>query len=251
MDNGQTQRLKMLIPDSAHGTNPASAKMAGFSVVSVPTDASGNTNLEALQAEATNDLAGIMITLPSTLGLFDQNIVEICNIIHQAGGLVYADGANMNALLGQVKIGALGFDVMHLNLHKTFSTPHGGGGPGAGPVAVKSILEPYLPAPIIGLNQELDEKNYYLKSPDKSIGKLAAFHGNFGVLVRAYVYIRSLGDYGLKQISQNAVLNANYIKEKLKGYYNLPIDRNCMHEVVFSATKHLSRMMGIYMLLKT
>ena len=238
LDNGQTQRLKMLIPDSAHGTNPASAKMAGFNVVSVPTDDSGNIDLKALRAETTNDLAGIMITLPSTLGLFDQNIVEICHIIHQAGGLVYADGANMNALLGQVKIGALGFDLMHLNLHKTFSTPHGGGGPGAGPVAVKSILEPYLPSPIIEFNQELDEKNYYLKSPNKSIGKLAAFHGNFGVLVRAYVYIRSLGDYGLKQISQNAVLNANYIKEQLKEYYNLPFDRNCMHEVVFSATKH-------------
>ena len=159
IDNGQPQRLKMLIPDSAHGTNPASAKMAGFNVVSVPTDDSGNTDLEALRKEATNDLAGIMITLPSTLGLFDQNIVEICNIIHHAGGLVYADGANMNALLGQVKIGELGFDVMHLNLHKTFSTPHGGGGPGAGPVAVKSMLEPYLPTPVIDVQQSSDENS--------------------------------------------------------------------------------------------
>lgn len=233
-ERGDGQRRKMLIPDSAHGTNPASAAMAGFNVVSIPTDSEGNTDQESLKREATSDLAGMMITLPSTLGLFDQNILSICNIIHQAGGLVYADGANMNALLGQTKIGHLGFDVMHLNLHKTFSTPHGGGGPGAGPVCVQPRLQDYLPAPIVEQRSQTNKVDHILATPKKSIGKMSAFHGNFGVLVRAYAYIRTLGNTGLRQVSENAVLNANYILSRLKDRYQLPFDRSCMHEVVFS-----------------
>ncbi|CAI7996788.1 Probable glycine dehydrogenase (decarboxylating) subunit 2 [Geodia barretti] len=203
---GDSGRTRMGIPDSAHGTNPASAAMAGFDVVTIPSDADGNTDLAALQELAGDDLAGVMITLPSTLGLFDTNILEVCRIVHECGGLVYGDGANMNALLGRAKLGQLGFDVCHLNLHKTFSTPHGGGGPGAGP-----------------------------------IGKISGFHGNFGVLVRAYTYIRTLGAAGLLSISGNAVLNANYIMESLKDIYELPYDRTCMHEVVFSADRQRER----------
>ena len=235
-DAGEPHRRKILIPDSAHGTNPASAAMAGFQVVSIPTDNEGNVDLEALLKEATPDLAGAMITLPSTLGLFDRQIVKVCEIIHNSGGLIYADGANMNALLGQVKMGDLGFDVIHLNLHKTFSTPHGGGGPGAGPVCVQPSLEPYLPTPIVEQRQQNGTTNYTLSTPDKSIGNLSASHGNFGVLVRAYTYIRTLGDSGLRNISENAVLNANYLLSRLKHIYNLPFDRRCMHEVVFSAS---------------
>ena len=230
-DRGDGERLKMLVPDSAHGTNPASAAMAGFRVVSIPTDADGNCDLEALKKEATPDLAGMMITLPSTLGLFDPNITEVNRLIHEAGGLVYADGANMNALLGRAKMGDLGFDVMHLNLHKTFSTPHGGGGPGAGPVCAQPNLQPYLAAPVV----EKRDGRFVLSTPEKTIGKVSASHGNFGVLVRAYTYIRTLGDAGLKLVSENAVLNANYILAKLKDKYLLPFDRPCMHEVVLSA----------------
>ena len=229
-DHGDIGRTKMAIPDSAHGTNPASAAMAGFDVVTLASDADGNVDLEALHELAGPDLAGVMITLPSTLGLFDQNIVEVCRIVHEAGGLVYGDGANMNALLGRTKLGDLGFDVIHLNLHKTFSTPHGGGGPGAGPVCCAPILEPYLAAPIVTSNG-----SYSLSTPEQSIGKISGFHGNFGVLVRAYTYIRTLGDAGIKSISGNAVLNANYLLQALKDIYYLPYDRTCMHEVVLSA----------------
>ena len=229
--NGDTRRRKVAIPDSAHGTNPASAAMAGFDVVELASDKDGNVDLEALHEGAGPDLAGVMITLPSTLGLFDTNIVEVCRIVHEAGGLVYGDGANMNALLGRVKLGELGFDVAHLNLHKTFSTPHGGGGPGAGPVCATRQLAPYLAAPIVTKNGDAFE----LSTPEKSIGKLSGFHGNFGVLVRAYTYIRTLGGAGVKSISGNAVLNANYMMNALRGTYHLPYDRTCMHEVVFSA----------------
>ncbi|MCL0053384.1 aminomethyl-transferring glycine dehydrogenase subunit GcvPB [Dehalococcoidia bacterium] len=229
--NGDTGRTKVAIPDSAHGTNPASAAMAGFEVVELASDKDGNVDLEALHEVAGPDLAGVMITLPSTLGLFDTNIVEVCRIVHEAGGLVYGDGANMNALLGRVKLGDLGFDVAHLNLHKTFSTPHGGGGPGAGPVCATSQLAPYLAAPIVTTNGG----SYELVTPGKSIGKLSSFHGNFGVLVRAYTYIRTLGGAGIKSISGNAVLNANYMMNALRGVYHLPYDRTCMHEAVFSA----------------
>lgn len=250
------RRTQVAIPDSAHGTNPASAAMAGFQVVELPSDPQGNIDLESLRQVAGPDpnqstLAGVMITLPSTLGLFDANIIEVCRIVHQAGGLVYGDGANMNALLGQVKLGDLGFDLAHLNLHKTFSTPHGGGGPGAGPVCATQNLAPYLAAPIItqthpnpahhptNPNSEYypthANAEYQLTVPASSIGKLAGFHGNFGVLVRAYTYIRTLGADGIRAISANAVLNANYLMHHLKDTYRLPYDRPCMHEAVFSA----------------
>ena len=232
---GDTGRTKMAIPDSAHGTNPSSASMAGFDVVTLPSDQAGNVDLEALHELAGPDLAGVMITLPSTLGIFDTNIVEVCRVVHEAGGLVYGDGANMNALLGRVKLGELGFDLIHSNLHKTFSTPHGGGGPGAGPVCCNQALAPFLAAPIITNNAGDDTTEYRLVQPGQSIGKISGFHGNFGVLVRAYTYIRTLGDSGLKSISSNAVLNANYLMEALRDIYLLPYDRRCMHEVVFSA----------------
>ena len=245
---GDTARLKVAIPDSAHGTNPASAAMAGFEVVTVASDDQGNVDLEALHDLAGPDLAGIMITLPSTLGLFDTGILEVCRIVHEAGGLVYGDGANMNALLGRVKLGELGFDVIHLNLHKTFSTPHGGGGPGAGPVCVSEELSSYLPSPVVARNgggnrQEAEQwggggninAEYRLSTPANSVGKMSSFHGNFGVLVRAYTYIRTLGKEGIESISANAVLNANYLMESLRDKYLIPYDRTCMHEVVFSA----------------
>ena len=229
--NDDKDRTTVAIPDSAHGTNPASAAMAGFNVVELASDKDGNVDLEALREVAGPNLAGVMITLPSTLGLFDTNIVEVCRIVHEAGGLVYGDGANMNALLGRVKLGDLGFDVIHLNLHKTFSTPHGGGGPGAGPVCTTNQLAPYLAAPVITETGG----GYQLSTPEKSIGKLSGFHGNFGVLVRAYTYIRTLGDAGILSISGNAVLNANYMMKALRGIYHIPYDRTCMHEAVFSA----------------
>lgn len=237
-------RTRMAIPDSAHGTNPASAAMAGFDVVTLASDKDGNVDLEALHELAGPDLAGVMITLPSTLGLFDHNIVEVCRIVHEAGGLVYGDGANMNALLGRTKLGDLGFDVIHLNLHKTFSTPHGGGGPGAGPVCCAPILLPYLAAPVVKVTRDPRLETYpadyipdyyVLDTPEDSIGKMSGYHGNFGVLVRAYTYIRTLGDAGIKSISGNAVLNANYLLQALKDIYYLPYDRTCMHEVVLSA----------------
>jgi len=247
---GDARRRKVAIPDSAHGTNPASAAMAGFEVVDLASDREGNVSLEALHEVAGPDLAGVMITLPSTLGLFDTNILEVCRLVHGAGGLVYGDGANMNALLGRVKLADLGFDVVHLNLHKTFSTPHGGGGPGAGPVLAGWSLLPYLPAPVVvrtplsspftkgGLEGGLA---YTLKTPERSIGKISGFHGNFGVLVRAYTYIRTLGGAGIKAISANAVLNANYLMQALKDTYYLPYPRRCMHEVVFSADRQKAR----------
>ena len=235
LSRGDTARKVMLIPDSAHGTNPASAAMAGFQVETVPSDARGNMDLAALRGLADERLAGVMITLPSTLGLFDTGIVEVCETVHRAGGLVYGDGANMNALLGRALLGDLGFDVVHLNLHKTFSTPHGGGGPGSGPVCAGPTLAPYLPSPVVVREDGEDGDRYRLASPDASIGKVAAFHGNFGVLVRAYAYIRALGAPGLRQASADAVLNANYLLAALRDDYRLPYDRACMHEVVVSA----------------
>ena len=232
---GETHRRKVAIPDSAHGTNPASAAMAGFEVVELTSDGNGNVDLEALREISGSDLAGVMITLPSTLGLFDTNILEVCRVVHQAGGLVYGDGANMNALLGRVKLGALGFDVAHLNLHKTFSTPHGGGGPGAGPVCAGEALSPFLPAPVVTREGSGADQTYSLAIPAQTVGKVSGFHGNFGVLVRAYTYIRTLGADGMRSVSGNAVLNANYLMQALKDIYLLPYDRRCMHEVVFSA----------------
>ncbi|MBI4298837.1 MAG: aminomethyl-transferring glycine dehydrogenase subunit GcvPB [Chloroflexi bacterium] len=237
LERGDTRRSTVLVPDSAHGTNPASAAMAGFEVVTVPSDRRGNMDLEALKSMISDRLAAIMITMPNTLGLFEPDIAKICQMVYEVGGIVYGDGANMNALLGRAKLGELGFDVVHTNLHKTFSTPHGGGGPGAGPVCVSSRLVPYLPAPVVERGNGGEGEEYHLVAPEKTIGKIAAFHGAFGVLVRAYTYIRLLGESGLRQASEDAVINANYILSQLKGDYHLPYDRPCMHEVVFSANK--------------
>jgi glycine dehydrogenase subunit 2 len=230
---GESHRRKVLVPDSAHGTNPATAAMAGFDVVTVPSDADGNTDLDFMRANLDTDVAAMMLTLPSTLGLFDPNIAEIARLLHDHGALLYGDGANQNAFLGRARFGDMGFDVVHLNLHKTFSTPHGGGGPGAGPVCVKSHLAPYLPAPVV----EKSGDEYRFATPPKTIGKTMAFHGNFGVLLRALTYIRSLGGDGLRSVSENAVINANYVQSRLRGSYRLARERNCMHEVVLSGSR--------------
>ncbi len=232
---GDAKRTKILIPDSAHGTNPATSSMSGFHVVQLPSDSRGNVDLEALQSECDDTLAGLMLTNPNTLGLFDENVLEVTRIVHEAGGLVYGDGANMNALLGIVRPGDLGIDVLHYNLHKTFSTPHGGGGPGSGPVGVAAHLVDFLPAPIVGIIEEGDEETpplYGYITPSKSIGRVKAFHGHFGVMIRAYTYLRMQGPTGLRRISEYAVLNANYLMSKLKDSYHLPYDRICMHEFV-------------------
>ena len=235
LERGDAKRKVVLIPDSAHGTNPASAVMAGFDVKTLPSDVNGNTDLDALRQSIGDDLAGLMITLPSTLGLFDTNILEVTQIVRDAGGIVYGDGANLNALLGRVKLGELGFDVIHSNLHKTFSTPHGGGGPGAGPVIAGPRLSDYLPTPVVVRRLDGGSEIFSRVAPSKSIGRMGAFQGNFGDLVRAFAYIRTLGKEGIRAISDDAVVNANYILAKLRGYYDLPFDRLCMHEVVLSA----------------
>lgn len=230
-NKGDEKRTKIVVPDSAHGTNPASAAVAGFDIVEVKSNEKGLVDLESLKSVMGDDIAGFMLTNPNTLGLFDENILEISKIVHEAGGLMYYDGANANAILGISRPGDMGFDVVHLNLHKTFSTPHGGGGPGAGPVGVKEFLVPFLPVPIVSKNE-----NRYFLDYDRpiSIGKIKSFYGNFGVCVRAYAYILSMGPDGLKQVSENAVLNANYIANKLKDVYHLPYDTTCMHECVLS-----------------
>jgi len=226
------QRTKILLPDSAHGTNPASATIAGFEVLETASNALGLVDLEALKRNVDETTAGIMLTNPNTLGLFEEDILEITSIVHDAGGLCYMDGANMNAILGHARPGDMGFDLMHYNLHKTFSTPHGGGGPGSGPVAVKKELQEYLPVPVAIRQQD----GRYILDFDRphSVGKLQTFHGSFGMLVRAYTYIAMLGDEGLKSVADHAVLHANYLKEKLKGTFRLAHDRTCMHEMVFS-----------------
>ncbi|MFO7624712.1 MAG: aminomethyl-transferring glycine dehydrogenase subunit GcvPB [Anaerolineales bacterium] len=232
---GDDQRIKILIPDSAHGTNPATSAMSGMQVVQLPSDERGNVNLEALRAECDDSLAGIMITNPNTLGLFEENIEQVCQIVHQAGGLVYGDGANMNALLGIARPGELGIDVMHYNLHKTFSTPHGGGGPGSGPVGVVEKLLDFLPAPVVTILEEGDDDTpplYGFAYPEKSIGRVKSFFGQFGMMLRAYTYIRMHGPDGLRKVSEYAVLNANYLLAQVKGVYPLPYDRVCMHEFV-------------------
>ena len=234
-DRGESQRVKMIIPDSAHGTNPATSSMSGFDVVPVPTDPRGNVDLEALRDLCDDTVAGLMLTNPNTLGLFDENVVEIINIVHAAGGLVYGDGANLNALLGIARPGDLGFDILHINLHKTFSTPHGGGGPGSGPVVVAEHLRAFLPGPVVDIVEEsnLDEPPYYgFVMPEKSIGRVKSFNGHFGMMVRAYTYITMHGGEGLRSVSEHAVLNANYLLARLKGKYSLPFDRVCMHEFV-------------------
>ena len=234
---GDTIRREILVPDSAHGTNPASAVICGFEVTAVPSDSEGNIDLKALEVAMSEKVAALTLTIPTTLGLFDPQIIEISQLVHERGGLLCGDGANLNSLLGKVKFGDLGFDCVQLNLHKTFSTPHGGGGPGSGPVCVKSNLADFLPSPLVSKNGE----GYTFTSPAKSIGSLGAAYGNFGVMVKAYAYIRSLGAKGLKEVSENAVINANYLKEKLKAYYHLPYDRPCMHEVVFSGKRQKAK----------
>lgn len=239
LSRGETQRVKMLVPDSAHGTNPATSAMAGFKVVELPSDERGNINLEALKAECDDTLAGIMITNPNTLGLFDENIIEACQLVHEHGGLVYGDGANMNALLGIYKPAQMGIDVMHFNLHKTFATPHGGGGPGSGPVGVIKDLEEFLPAPHVVKVTEGDEKTpdiYDFVIPKNTIGRVKSFHGHFGVVVRAFTYMLSLGKNGLLDVSKSAVLNANYIQSLVKDVYHIPHERLCMHEFVTEAS---------------
>ena len=234
-DRGDLKRTRILIPDSAHGTNPASSAMLGFDPVQLPSDERGNVDLKALRELCDDRLAGLMFTNPNTLGLFDENTAEVIRIVHEAGGLVYGDGANMNALLGVFKPGNCGIDVMHFNLHKTFSTPHGGGGPGSGAVMVCEKLVDYLPDPHVVMTDPGDEETaptYGFARPEKSIGRVKAFHGHFGMLVRAYTYIAMLGQEGLRDVAEKAVLNANYLQAKLKGSYTLPYDRSCMHEFV-------------------
>jgi glycine dehydrogenase subunit 2 len=252
---GDEKRVKMLIPDSAHGTNPASVAMSGFQAVEIKSDARGNVDLDDLRAHCDDTVVGLMLTNPNTLGLFDEHLAEIVELIHGCGGLMYGDGANMNALMGIAKPGELGFDVLHFNLHKTFSTPHGGGGPGSGPIGVVKELAPFLPGPIavreVWETCDCDDRAcqhepgsegyvpgepisfYHLEWPEQSIGQMKAFYGNFGVMVRAYTYIRMLGAAGLRAASEHAVLSANYLQARLKDLYPIPHgDRTCMHEFV-------------------
>ena len=230
-------RKIMLIPDAAHGTNPASASVAGFTTKVVPSDENGNVDLDALKGMLSPEVAGIMLTCPNTLGLFDPNVREICSLIHEAGGLCYCDGANFNAIIGRLRPGDIGFDVMHVNIHKTFSTPHGGGGPGAGPVGVAEKLVPFLP--VSRVVRRSDGMCVLEYEHPESIGYIAPFYGNFGVILRAYAYLLTLGRKGLVRVSENAVLNANYIMAALKPYYERKYDRVCMHECVFSASKQV------------
>jgi glycine dehydrogenase subunit 2 len=226
-----TPRSKILVPDTAHGTNPASASLCGYRSIPLKSNERGVLSPQAVDELMDEDTAGIMVTNPNTLGLFEENIKAVADIVHTKGGLVYCDGANMNAAMGIINMGDLGIDVLHLNLHKTFSSPHGGGGPGSGPVCVRKDLEPFLPVPRV-----IEKKGKYELSEDfpDSMGKVHAFYGNIGVMIRAYSYILSMGPDGLKKASQLAVLNGAYIKDKLKGTFHLPYDRPCMHECVFS-----------------
>ena len=229
-DQGNS-RLKVLVPDTAHGTNPASSSLCGYQVVQVKSNERGVLSPESVAEEMDEDVAALMVTNPNTLGLFEENICRIVEIVHRRGGQVYCDGANLNALMGLTKIGAMGVDVLHFNLHKTFSTPHGGGGPGAGPVGVKTHLADYLPIPVVAREGDRYCLNY---NRPKSIGKIRSFYGNFAILVRAYAYILSMGAEGLKRASLVSLLNANYIRARLKEYYHLPYDFPCMHECVFT-----------------
>jgi glycine dehydrogenase subunit 2 len=228
---GDSKRTKIIVPDSAHGTNPASAAMAGFTVINVPSAADGCVDLEKLRAAVGEDTAGLMLTNPNTVGLFDKNILQITEIVHAAGGLAYYDGANLNAVMGIARPGDMGFDVVHLNLHKTFSTPHGGGGPGSGPVGCKKMLEPYLPAPRV---VQQDGQLSFAEKNKESIGRVKQFYGNFLVVVRALTYMTTLGKQGIPQAAQNAVLNANYMMHLLSGLYDMAFSEGCMHEFVMS-----------------
>jgi glycine dehydrogenase subunit 2 len=233
LDDRGERRTRVIVPDSAHGTNPASAAMCGFEVVTVPSDPRGNIDLGALRRVADASVAALMLTNPNTLGLFEEHVLDVAEVMHGCGALMYLDGANFNAVLGITRPGDQGFDVMHMNVHKTFSTPHGGGGPGGGPVAVKRFLEPYLPAPTV---ERRGERFVFDYDRPKSIGRIRAFNGNFGIFVRAYAYLRTYGEF-LRQISEAAVLNANYLKERLRPHFDLPYDRTCMHEFVLSGRR--------------
>ncbi|MCF6155802.1 MAG: glycine dehydrogenase subunit 2 [Candidatus Brocadia sp.] len=243
---GET-RHKIIIPDSAHGTNPASAALCGYEVESIQSNTDGLVDIEKLKTSFTRDTAALMITNPNTLGLFEKDILEICKIAHNAGGLVYCDGANMNALLGIARPGDMGVDILHLNLHKTFSTPHGGGGPGAGPIGVTEALKPFLPVPRIEMvgklaaenTEDTEAENRYTLNYDypDSLGRVRAFYGHIGMMIRTYTYLLSLGKEGLCKVGEHAVLNANYLQHKLKKYYDIPYGKTCMHEFVISARK--------------
>jgi len=233
-ERGDLRRTRILIPDTAHGTNPASSTMAGFTAVEIPSDPRGNVDLEAVRRACDESVAGLMLTNPNTLGLFEEHLEEVVRLVHAGGGLVYGDGANMNALVGVAQPGKLGCDVMHFNLHKTFSTPHGGGGPGAGPVGVCAKLADYLPGPLVDRmhDQATGEARYVLAMPKKSIGRVSSFLGSFGLFVRCYAYIRLHGASGLRANAEHAVLNANYLRVKLRDVFRVPFDRINMHEFV-------------------
>lgn len=232
--NGDTQRTKVIVPDSAHGTNPASATVAGFDTITVKSDENGLVDLEDLKRVVGDDTAALMLTNPNTLGLFEENILEMASIIHGVGGKLYYDGANLNAVMSKARPGDMGFDCVHLNLHKTFTGPHGGGGPGSGPVGVKKDLIPFLPKPVLVKTEEGYHFDY---NRPQSIGRVKPFYGNFGINVRAYTYIRSMGPDGLKAITEYAVLNANYMMRKLQPHFDLPYDRHCKHEFVLSGRR--------------
>ncbi len=235
LDRGDTRRTRVLVPDSAHGTNPATAAMCGFTTVHIDSDKDGNVDLAHLRSELDDTVVGLMLTNPSTLGLFDQHIREVTQAVHEAGGLVYGDGANLNAILVICKPAEVGFDCVHINVHKTFSTPHGSGGPGAGPVAVNAKLEPFLPTPVV-VRRPNGEYALDYDRP-KSIGRLKGFHGHFGILARGLTYIRMHGADGLRTVSETAVLNANYLRTLLSDAYDLAYDRTCMHEFVLSGRR--------------
>jgi glycine dehydrogenase subunit 2 len=238
LHNGDVHRKYVLVPDSAHGTNPATAAMCGYEVVTIRHDERGNVDPDAVRTALSDEMVGLMLTNPNTLGLFEEHILEITEMVHEAGGLVYCDGANMNAVLGAAKPGELGCDVLHYNLHKTFTTPHGGGGPGAGATAVTEALSPFLPVPVVAKN---DAGYYFDYDRPHTIGRLRAFYGNFGNIVRGYTYIRQQGREGLQAVSRNAVLNANYLLARLRDAYDLPYDRSCMHEVVLSGKQQVKQ----------
>ncbi|PLR68101.1 aminomethyl-transferring glycine dehydrogenase subunit GcvPB [Bacillus sp. UMB0893] len=232
--NKDNKRTKVIVPDSAHGTNPASATVAGFETITVKSNDQGLVDLEDLKRVVGNDTAALMLTNPNTLGLFEENILEMAKIVHDAGGKLYYDGANLNAVLSKARPGDMGFDVVHLNLHKTFTGPHGGGGPGSGPVGVKADLIPYLPKPVL---VKRDNKYTFDYDRPQSIGRVKPFYGNFGINVRAYTYIRTMGPDGLKAVTEYAVLNANYMMRRLSDAYDLPFDRHCKHEFVLSGKR--------------
>ena len=233
MSREETGRTKIIVPDSAHGTNPASASMAGFTIINIPSSEDGCVDLDALKAAVGEDTAGLMLTNPNTLGIFDKNILDITAIVHEAGGLCYYDGANLNAVMGIVRPGDMGFDVIHLNLHKTFSTPHGGGGPGSGTVGCKKFLQPFLPDDYL----EREEEGFQFVKPSQSIGRVKEFYGNFLVAVKALAYIKTLGKEGIPEASSNAVLNANYMRVCLKDTYDMAYEGLCMHEFVMTLEK--------------